>query len=215
MLRNNVKFKITIGVSLIIFGIMMLSANYVREKREEIFSSMNLALSDISDNKMEENTESIQNEEENKQEEEEKTSDDTETDYETYLGILEIPKIDFYKGFYDKNSKLNNVKFNLKFIDASSYPTEDRGNVIIIGHSGNYSNSYFGNLYKLNVNDTASVYYKNRKYNYKIVNIYNEEKDGTVTIYRDIRKNCLTLITCTKDDDYHQTVYIFELVNTE
>ncbi len=213
-MKNNIlKLKISIGVSLIVLGIIILSANYIREKREEVFSNMNLALSDITDNTEEPIKEP--NQEPEKIEEKEETSSDTESDYEKYLGVLEIKKINFYKGFYDKNSSLNNVKFNLKFIESSSYPTEDKGNVIIIGHSGNYSNSYFANLYKLEVNDTASIYYENKKYNYKIVNIYNEEKDGTVTIYRDIRKNCLTLITCTKDDDYHQTVYIFELVNIE
>ena len=54
-----------------------------------------------------------------------------------------------------------------------------------------------------------------RKYNYKIVNIYTDSKDGTVTIYRNENKSCLTLITCTKDDSTTQTIYIFELVNVE
>ena len=63
--------------------------------------------------------------------------------------------------------------------------------------------------------DTASIYYNNKKYNYKIVNIYTDNKDGTVTIYRDESKNTMTLITCTKDDDTKQTIYILELVNVE
>ena len=100
-------------------------------------------------------------------------------------------------------------------MDVSSYPDEEKGNVIIIGHSGNYSNSYFGNLYQLEINDTASIQYQGKTYHYKIVNIYNEEKDGTVTIYRDETKNCLTLITCTKDDDTKQTVYILEQYSIE
>ena len=61
----------------------------------------------------------------------------------------------------------------------------------------------------------ASINYKNKKYNYKVVNIYNETKDGTVTIYRDETKSCLTLITCTKDDDSKQTVYILERTSIE
>lgn len=220
MKNNKLKCQIAAGVLLIIIGTSLLLNDYVLEKREEVFSSMNLALSEI-----EKQDEEVIDEEtqvtENQEEQTEEVSDDTDStnqdnnNYEPYLGTLEIPKINFYKGFYDKNSSLNNVKFNLKFLDVSSYPNEERGNVIIIGHSGNYNNSYFANLYKLSVGDTASIYYNNKKYNYKIVNIYNEYKDGTVTIYRDERKSCLTLITCTKDDSEHQTIYIFELVNVE
>ena len=50
-----------------------------------------------------------------------------------------------------------------------------------------------------------------KKYTYKIVNIYNEEKTGMIKIIRDSEKTILTLITCTKDDEYHQTIYIAEL----
>ena len=149
---------------------------------------------------------------------EEETSIDSEpqaSDYEIYVGILEIPKIGFSKGFYQKESSLNNVKFNIKILSQSNYPDEENGNVIIIGHSGNYSNSYFGNLYQLVVGDMATIQYHDKNYVYKIVNIYKETKDGTITIYRDETKNCLTLITCTKDDDTTQTVYIFERVSVE
>lgn len=79
----------------------------------------------------------------------------------------------------------------------------------------NYSNSFFANLYKLGLGDTASLYYKDHKYNYKIVNIYTDIKDGTVTVYRNEEKSTMTLITCTKDDETRQTIYILELVNVE
>ena len=57
--------------------------------------------------------------------------------------------------------------------------------------------------------------YWNKKYTYKIVKIYDVTTDGTVTIYRDESKTCLTLITCTKDDETKQTIYIFELESVE
>ena len=63
--------------------------------------------------------------------------------------------------------------------------------------------------------DKAIVKYNNMTYTYKIVNIYKENKDGTVTIYRDKTKKCLTLITCTKDDKKTQTIYILELETTK
>ena len=147
-----------------------------------------------------------------KQVEENQTNIDNSQVYEYYIATLEIPKIDFSRGFYDKSSSLNKLYTNIKMLNESSYPDEDNGNVIIAGHSGNYFNSYFGNLWKLSIGDVAYINYKNIKYEYKIVNIYTEAKDGDVLIKRNPNKSVLTLITCTKDDETTQTIYILERV---
>ena len=214
----NLRKKITLGLSLVFIGIMLLFNNSILEKREEVFSEMNLELTELlANNDIEtENEEPIEEQPQESEEEVQEVVKQPEVvNYESYVGILNIPKIGFSKGFYSKESALNNVKFNLKILKDSSYPDQDKGNVIIIGHSGNYNNSYFANLYRLNEGDMASIDYMGKKYNYKIVNIYTDAKDGTVTIYRNENKSCLTLITCTKDDDKTQTIYIFELVNIE
>lgn len=216
MEQNNLKKQITLGVLFIIIGICFLSKDFVTEKREKVFSKMNLELTDLLANSNEEPQEEPQQEEKTEQPEEAPVVVQKQPpNYEPYVGILEIPKIGFSKGFYKKESSLNNVKFNLKILPQSNYPDEDKGNVIIIGHSGNYNNSYFANLYQLAENDTASIKYNNITYTYKIVNIYTDKKDGTLTIYRDETKNCLTLITCTKDDETSQTIYILELVSAQ
>ena len=212
---KKLKMQIASGVILIIIGIAFLLHNYIIDKREEVFSSMNIAISEeLVENKKPEKPDTTPKTTEN---EGDLNSSDTEQDpnYQSYMGQLIIPKIGFQKGFYAKESSLNNVKFNIKILEVSNYPDEENGNVIIIGHSGNYSNSYFANLYQLNLGDMASINYKNKKYNYKIVNIYTDTKDGTVTVYRDENKNTLTLITCTKDDETKQTIYIFELDSIE
>jgi LPXTG-site transpeptidase (sortase) family protein len=220
--KKNLRNKITLGLVLVFLGIMLLLSNGIMERREKVFSKMNLELTELlahneeSDVKEEENTNEEALEEEVVEEVvEQKPVTTTNNNYESYIGVLDIPKIGFSKGFYKKESKLNNVKFNLKILPVSSYPDEAKGNVIIIGHSGNYNNSYFANLYKLNLEDTASITYNGSKYNYKIVDIYTDTKDGKVTIYRNENKSCLTLITCTKDDSTTQTIYILELVNIE
>ncbi|MBR3162037.1 MAG: sortase [Bacilli bacterium] len=214
---KKLKIQVASGVILILVGITFLLHNYIVDKREEVFSSMNIAISEelAKDNKKAETTASTTNTTNNN--EGEFNSDDAEQNpnYQSYVGELSIPKIGFQKGFYAKESSLNNVKFNIKILEVSSYPDEEGGNVIIIGHSGNYSNSYFANLYQLGLGDMASINYKNKKYNYKIVNIYTDTKDGTVTIYRDETKNTMTLITCTKDDETKQTIYILELDSVE
>lgn len=210
---KTLKKQVTIGVIFIVIGCSFLLNDYIVFKREETFSKMNLELSELlaANNPPKEENSNDENTSEEKPEE--VVEANTTNDYETYVGILEIPKIGFNKGFYKKESSLNNVKFNIKILDVSDYPDVDKGNVIIIGHSGNYSNSYFGNLYQLERGDQASITYEDIKYTYKIVDIYTQDKDGTVTVYRDETKTTLTLITCTKDDERTQTIYIFELID--
>ena len=208
MKKNNLKFQVAAGVILIISGIPLLLSNYIKEKRDVVFSEMNLVLSEI-------NTRDIENVEEEPAVEEpteEVKEDNNNYIYEEYLGVLDIPKINFYKGFYSKTSSLNNVQFNLFVLKESDYPDVVNGNLIIAGHSGNYSNSYFNDLYKLSIDDTVTVHYQGKDYIYKITKIYYEKKTGTVRILRNRNKTSLTLITCTNGDNYHQTIYIAELI---
>lgn len=208
MKKNNLKFQVAAGVILIISGIPLLLSNYIKEKRDVVFSEMNLVLSEI-------NTRDIENVEEEPAVEEpteEVKEDNNNYIYEEYLGVLDIPKINFYKGFYSKTSSLNNVQFNLFVLKESDYPDVVNGNLIIAGHSGNYSNSYFNDLYKLSIDDTVTVHYQGKDYIYKITKIYNEKKTGTVRILRNRNKTSLTLITCTNGDNYHQTIYIAKLI---
>ena len=208
MKKNNLKFQVAAGVILIKSGIPLLLSNYIKEKRDVVFSEMNLVLSEI-------NTRDIENVEEEPAVEEpteEVKEDNNNYIYEEYLGVLDIPKINFYKGFYSKTSSLNNVQFNLFVLKESDYPDVVNGNLIIAGHSGNYSNSYFNDLYKLSIDDTVTVHYQGKDYIYKITKIYNEKKTGTVRILRNRNKTSLTLITCTNGDNYHQTIYIAELI---
>ena len=208
MKKNNLKFQVAAGVILIISGIPLLLSNYIKEKRDVVFSEMNLVLSEI-------NTRDIENVEEEPAVEEpteEVKEDNNNYIYEEYLGVLDIPKINFYKGFYSKTSSLNNVQFNLFVLKETDYPDVVNGNLIIAGHSGNYSNSYFNDLYKLSIDDTVTVHYQGKDYIYKITKIYNEKKTGTVRILRNRNKTSLTLITCTNGDNYHQTIYIAELI---
>lgn len=211
MRKYNLKYQIAAGVILVISGTLVLLSDYIKDKRDVVFSEMNLALSNVDTTESQAPTTTTDEETTN----ENQTEENNSYTYEEYLGIIDIPKINLYKGFYDKTSNLNNVKFNLYVLPESSYPDVENGNLIIAGHSGNYNNSYFANLYKLEKEDTITIHYNNSKYIYKIANIYNEEKTGKVRIFRNKNKTTLTLITCTKDDDTHQTIYIAELISQE
>lgn len=210
MKKINLKYQIAAGVILVICGTLVLLSDYIKDKRDVVFSEMNLALSSMNmdDNLNNQDTETTNTVEET-------TEENTNYTYEEYLGIIDINKINLYKGFYNKDSNLNNVKFNLYVLPESNYPDVDGGNLIIAGHSGNYNNSYFANLYMLETNDDIIIHYNNKKYIYRIDKIYNEEKTGRVRILRNKNNTALTLITCTKDDNYHQTIYIAYLINVE
>ena len=146
---NQIKLRVGIGILFIMLGISFISSDYIALKREQTFTKMNIELNDLlaMDTVSEEATTTSSSVEEIVEEAPTAVVEEVqENQYERFAGILEIPKIGFSKGFYQKGSELNNVKFNLKILDVSSYPDEEKGNVIIIGHSGNYNNSYFGNL---------------------------------------------------------------------
>ena len=201
--------------ALIIFllGIYLISYNYLVGKKEKIYSSMNLLL--FEDEKPKDlNVEGESSVDESIIPEDEETNVSEKVSY-NYVGTIEISKIKLKRGFLDISSPYNNVDRNVTVIQQSSFPNVEHGNLILAAHSGNCSICYFDKLYKLSIGDKALVYYKNYKYSYKLVDIYNVPKTGEVEIKRDPDKTVLTLITCTHNSDTEQTVYIFELVKKE
>lgn len=130
---------------------------------------------------------------------------------EEYIGILEIKKIKLRKGFYKLNSNLNDVDKNIMIVGSSNMPDVNKGNMILASHSGNSSVSYFRYLDKLKKGDIASIYYLGKKYDYKLINYYDVNKNGSVQIIKNNDINTLTLITC-KKNTVKQTVFIFELI---
>ena len=128
-----------------------------------------------------------------------------------YIAILKIPKIKLERGLVEPSSYLNNVKYNLQWIDGSSMPDQVNGNVIIAGHSGSARVSYFRKLDQLVIGDSVSIDYKNKTYNYKVVDIYDIEKTGTAEIIKNNNTTTLSLITC-RHNTNKQIVIICEMV---
>ncbi len=129
---------------------------------------------------------------------------------ENFIAVLEIPKIDLKKGIYSINSKNNNVDKNIMLLNESDMPDVINGNFILAGHSGTGYNAYFKDLKKLELGDSAYIYYKNNKYKYNLIDKYEVEKTGKALIIKDSDISALTLITC-KDNEDKQIVFIFEL----
>lgn len=142
------------------------------------------------------------------------TSKDTTTishkSNESYLAVLEIPKINLRRGFFNKTSNNNNVNKNIYLLKESQMPNIDKGNLILAAHSGNSRVAFFNELNKLTNKDEANIIYNGKKYVYELINCYEIDKTGKANIVRNSEKTTLTLITC-KRKTKKQFVFIFEL----
>lgn len=193
-----------IGSVILLIGGFFLSYNYIQSKKIVAYDYMANVFYQT------EEIEILQHDGELQEEQTEEELGEVTNDY---IGYLTIPKINLKKGFLDMRSELNNIEQNITVIEGSSYPDKEKGNFIIAAHSGSGWKAFFNDLYKLSTGDIAEISYKGKKYTYKIVNIYKQDKVGTIAIYRNYDKTTLTLVTCTNFDSKTQTVYIAELQN--
>lgn len=218
-LKVNNKIKkshvLVIGSFLVFVGVFSLFSNYFLKMRDEVFSDMRIAMmdTDVVDHHVEEQVDDAPVAEAVVSQSTSGENTSYVIDYSKYLGVLEIPKIGLKRGFYNVGSKYNDIKYNVTMVEGSTLPDVPNGNLILMAHSGDAYISYFAYLYRLNVGDMVYVTYAGVKYNFQIVNIYEVEKNGAVVIRRDYNKTSLTMITCTKNNDATQTVYISELIS--
>lgn len=204
-----------IGALITLIGGFFLSYNYIQSKKIVAYDYMANAFytgNEVITIKKGEQKEEIKEEQ---KEEENPVAELPEIVTNDYIGYLTIPKINLTKGFLDYRSSENDVEKNILVVEGSDYPDKEKGNLIIAGHSGTGWKAFFNDLYQLQINDTAYINYKNKKYTYSIVNIYTQPKTGKLAIYRNYNKTTLTLITCTNNDSTTQTIYIAELINVE
>lgn len=207
-----------IGSLLVFLGMLVISWNYLLGIKSEVFSDMNIAMIDVETT--DDNGSSVDvignvpvaNNLSVDSGSSSDSSQQQEVNYDIYLGVLEIPRIGLKRGFYNTDSKYNNIQYNVTMVKGSTLPDVVKGNLILMAHSGDAYISYFAYLYRLQIGDFAYVTYNGNKYKYQIVNIYEVPKNGSVKILRNYDHTSLTLITCTKNNDTTQTVYIAELV---
>ena len=213
--KNKIKKShiLLIGSLLIFLGIISLFSNYLLKMKDEVYSDMKIAMSNLDiDNNSNNVITEIPITENVISDDSSVPIEEVEIDYSKYLGVLEIPRIGLKRGFYNVGSKYNNIQYNVTLIEGSSLPDVVNGNLILMAHSGDAYISYFAFLYKLNVGDSVYVTYNGYRYQYQIVNIYDVVKNGVVILQRNHDRTTLTMITCTKNNDNAQTVYVAEMV---
>lgn len=202
-----------LGSLLVFIGFVTLSYGHLKVLKEFIYENVRLGIlmDDTKNNKEEvkqEETVTVPTENPPVEEEEKKQN----KVYYNYIGYLEIPKIKLKRGFVDKDSKYNNIQYNVTISNVSNMPDVENGNFILYAHSGDAYISYFAYLYKLQIGDYAYVTYNDIKYTYQLVKIENLPKTGILELSRpNVYTKELTLITCTKDSDTEQTVYYFDI----
>ena len=207
-----------VGLFFLLIGIIIITYLPIKTIKDKVFSEMKLAIyqdeinednetiNDIGTSKVTNHTVPNNNQTETT------TAPKKYISY-TYIGQLSIPKIRFKRGFVKKESKYNNIEYNITIANEADYPDVKNGNFILMAHSGDAPISFFEQLYKLELGDIATVSYNAKAYYYRLVKTYQVEKTGKIAIYRNYNKKTLTLITCTHDDLTKQSVYIFEQTN--
>ena len=137
---------------------------------------------------------------------------ENETIKEEYFGIIEIPKINLKEGFYEKESKYNNVNHSVTLLKESIMPNNSNSIIYLAAHSGSGPLAYFKNLNQLTNEDRINLLYKNEKYSYVIVDIYEYPRKGNIIINRNIHEDYLVLTTCSNHKDM-QIVIVSKLIN--
>lgn len=132
------------------------------------------------------------------------------------IARLVINKINIDNYIYNFDSKLNTVSKNVSLLKQSKLPSDKENNSIIFlaAHSGTGKIAYFKNLDKLKVNDLVYFYYNDYKYIYKVTDIFQEIKDGSIEINQ-INKNQLTLTTCSPNNKDKQLIVNNILIQKE
>lgn len=204
---------IAVGTLFIMCGLLIFSSQYLLDKRNSLFEYINMQLYFNQINDVHDDPDVIEPTPEPTPEPQPEPEPEVIT--ESYVAVLEIPEISLKKGIYALGSRYNTVSRNVSILSPSQYPDVQGGNFVLAAHSGNGYLSFFRNLYKLSAGSYAYIYYNNIKYSYKITYIYKQPKTGTINVYRPYNKTTLMLITCTKDDESTQTVYVAELVAQE
>ena len=200
---KNKKLLILLGLISVILGIALIFnkmyLNYLNSQNE--YDSLNIFFD-------EQFNDDVNNEEIGKIED--IKADSTKSNFINYIAVLEIPKINLKRGLVDINSIENNVNKNIQILKESTMPNNENGNLILASHSGNSDVSFFKDLNYLEIGDVAYIYYNSKIYQYSVVNKYEIEKTGNLTLSNNKAGNKLILITC-KDNTNKQIVVICEL----
>lgn len=178
---------ITIGLLLIIYGVMIYYYLY-KQKKDSINKSKKEIIKYYEDTSTKDNI--------NSNNDEVIEIKDVNDNTNNIFAVISIPKINLEKSLYNMNSNQNNVKYNVEILKGSTMPNELYSHIFLASHSGTNNNAYFNDLPKLELLDNIYLFFDGIKYTYEINNIFEIEKDGKIEINDTNNVKMLTLITC-------------------
>lgn len=111
------------------------------------------------------------------------------------IGSLKIKKLNINQSLYKLDSEKNNIEKNVTILKDSIMPDQKESIVFLAAHSGTGKIAYFEELNQLTVGDIINLEYKNKKYEYQINKIWEENKNGYIHINKE-DSNQLVLTTC-------------------
>lgn len=126
------------------------------------------------------------------------------------IGYLKIDKLNLYQPLYSKDSSKNNVEENITILKESIMPTEEESIVFLAAHSGNGKIAFFEELDTLDIGDIINLEYKNTNYQYKITDIWEENKNGYIHVNKNNNKQ-LILTTCSPTKKNKQLIINSEI----
>lgn len=121
------------------------------------------------------------------------------------FGMIIINKINLKEELFPINSIENTIERHVSILKDSTYPEENNSLMIIAAHSGIGPIAYFQELDKLELNDEIILIIKNKKYIYKVKDIWEEKKNGYININKENKKQ-LILTTCSPNKEGYQLV---------
>ncbi len=128
--------------------------------------------------------------------------DNTYDEKYRYKALLEIPSINLKRGILDINNQYNKAKHNIELLK------ENTNTIVLAAHNGDYYNSFFRNLSKLELGDIINYYEDGNVYEYIYSDSYEIKKDGYADLYYKTDRKSIILITCKDNTNDAQIVYI-------
>lgn len=121
------------------------------------------------------------------------------------IGQLIIKKINLDEELYSITSSKNNIEEHVTILKYSEEPSIENSTIFIAAHSGTGNIAYFKNLNNLTINDQIILKYKDITYTYKVKNIWEDKKIGTITVPKE-NTNQLILTTCSPTKENYQLI---------
>ncbi len=132
-----------------------------------------------------------------------------DTKVKSYINIkmLKIPKIELFLKVNKATTNFDNLDYGLVYY--KNFNPDNK--IIIFGHSGMGTGTYFNRLSELKKKDVAYLIHNNIEYKYIVNSVYDISKKDVYILYDEMDSKKLLLITCLKNNKNRRLVVEFAM----